>query len=222
MTAPEPEAAKKQGQAGAPPGAACCPPPEVGADAAAKATGNDPAKAAGNGPAADFEPLIVAFCCYYCAYSAADLAGSLRLQYPPTIRVIEVPCSGKVDPVILLKAFEEGADGVYVAGCMEGDCHFLKGNFRAKKRVAAVKKILDQIGLDGRRLEMYNLSAAMGTRFAEIATEMTNRIKEIGPSPIRPAAMAARREASAAAASGAGGSPAPLDAAQEQGEVKSE
>jgi coenzyme F420-reducing hydrogenase delta subunit len=173
-------------------------------------------------PQGGFEPKIVAFCCYYCAYSAADLAGSMRLQYPANIRIIEVPCSGKVDPVILLKAFEEGADGVYVAGCLEGDCHFLKGNYRAKRRVAAVKKILDQIGMDGRRLEMFNLSAAMGTRFAEIAQEMTNRIKEIGPSPIRPEAMASRRAASAAAAGGAAAQPAPPNAAQGQEEVKSE
>ena len=152
-------------------------------------------EAAGEATGAAFTPKIVAFCCYYCAYSAADLAGSMRLQYPPTIRVIEVPCSGKVDSVILLKAFEEGADGVYVAGCLEGDCHFLKGNFRAKGRVAAVKKILDQVGLGGGRLEMYNLSAAMGTRFAEIALEMTQRIEELGPSPIRPETMAARAKA---------------------------
>jgi len=155
-------------------------------------------------PSVDFEPRIVAFCCYYCAYSAADLAGSMRLQYPTNIRIIEVPCSGKVDPVILLKAFEEGADGVYVAGCMEGDCHFLKGNFRAKKRVHAVKKILDQIGLGGERLEMFNLSASMGTRFVEIAEEMTERIKRLGPSPIRPEAVAARKAAAAAGGGGAG------------------
>jgi len=169
----------------------CCAPAAEGASVPAAATpaGHD-----------DFEPKIVAFCCYYCAYSAADLAGSMRLQYPPNIRIIEVPCSGKVEPVILLKAFEQGADGVYVAGCMEGDCHFLKGNFRAKKRVRAVKKILDQIGLDGRRLDMFNLSASMGTRFAEIAQEMTQRIKELGPSPIRPEAVAARKAAAGAAA----------------------
>ena len=190
MTANEKEAASGPAVGGAAAAPGGGPAPDSGASG-----GGGPAV---GGPAADFEPRIVAFCCYYCAYSAADLAGSLRLQYPPTIRVIEVPCSGKVDPVILLKAFEEGADGVYVAGCLEGDCHFLKGNFRAKKRVAAVKKILDQIGLDGRRLEMFNLSAAMGTRFAEIATEMTARIKELGPSPIRPDAVAARRQAAAA------------------------
>ena len=91
----------------------------------------------------EFQPKIVAFCCYYCAYSAADLAGSMRLQYPPAIRMIEQPCSGRVDVRLLLEAFEEGADGVYVAGCLEGDCHFLKGNYRAKLRVGQAKKILD-------------------------------------------------------------------------------
>jgi len=131
-----------------------------------------------------FEPKIVAFCCHYCAYSAADLAGSMRLQYPANIRVIEMPCSGTTDARVLLKAFEEGADGVFVAGCLEGDCHFLKGNYRAKKRVGYVKKLLGEIGLEPERLEMYNLSAAMGVRFAEIAKEMTERIKGLGPSPL--------------------------------------
>jgi len=136
------------------------------------------------GAETEFRPKIVAFCCHYCAYSAADLAGSMRLQYSPDIRIVEMPCSGTIDARVILKAFEAGADGVYVAGCMEGDCHFLKGNYRAKKRVGYVKKILDQIGFGGERLEMYNLSAAMGPRFAEIANEMTERIKKLGPSPL--------------------------------------
>lgn len=96
-----------------------------------------------------------------------------------------MPCSGTIDHRVLLQAFEDGADGVFVAGCMEGDCHFQKGNYRAKKRVNAVKKLLDEIGLGGDRLEMYNLSAAMGPRFAEIANEMTERIRQLGPSPLR-------------------------------------
>ncbi len=132
---------------------------------------------------AEFEPKIVAFCCHFCAYSAADLAGSMRLQYAPNIRVVEMPCSGTIDHRVLLKTFEDGADGVYVAGCLEGDCHFLKGNFRAKKRVHQVKKILEEIGFESDRLEFYNLSAAMGPRFAEIANEMTERIRKLGPSP---------------------------------------
>lgn len=131
-----------------------------------------------------FEPKIIAFCCYYCAYAAADLAGSLRLQYPANIRMIELPCSGKIEHNLLLTAFEEGADGVYVAGCMEGDCHFLKGNIRARKRVEAVKKMLDELGIGGERLEMFNLSGSMGPRFAEIAREMTEHIRQLGPSPL--------------------------------------
>ncbi|KKM09180.1 heterodisulfide reductase subunit MvhD [Clostridiales bacterium PH28_bin88] len=133
---------------------------------------------------AEFQPKIVAFCCYYCAYSAADLAGSMRLQYPPNIRLVEMPCSGKTDVRVLLEAFENGADGVYVAGCMEGDCHFLKGNIMAKRRVKALKKLLDEIGIGGERVEMFNLSSAMGPRFAEIAREFTERIRGLGPSPL--------------------------------------
>ena len=132
----------------------------------------------------DFSPKIIAFCCYYCAYSAADLAGSMRLQYPPNIRMVELPCSGKIDARVIMEAFEKGADGVCVAGCLEGDCHFLKGNIRARRRVAHVKKLLEEIGVGGDRLEMFNLSGSMGPRFAEIATEMTERIKKLGPSPI--------------------------------------
>lgn len=133
----------------------------------------------------NFEPLIVAFCCHYCAYTAADLAGTMRLQYPPNLRIIRVPCTGKVDVLFLLKAFEEGADGVYVAGCLEGDCHFLKGNLRAKKRVAIAKRLLEEVGIGGERLEMYNMSAAMGPRFAVVAREMTEKIRKLGPSPIK-------------------------------------
>ncbi|MDN5348477.1 MAG: F420-non-reducing hydrogenase iron-sulfur subunit [Clostridia bacterium] len=133
---------------------------------------------------ADFEPKIIIFSCFYCGYSAADLAGSLRLQYPANVRLIEMPCSGKTDARVLLEAFERGADGVYVVGCMEGDCHFLKGNIRAKKRVRYVKKLLDEIGIGGERLEMFNLSSSMGPRFAEVAREFTEKIRKLGPSPL--------------------------------------
>lgn len=130
-----------------------------------------------------FEPKIVAFCCTYCAYAAADLAGTMRLQYPPNIRIIEVPCSGDAGEQVLIQAFEHGADGVFVAGCLEGSCHFLQGNCHARKRVEAVKKILDEIGLGSERLEMYNLSSSMGQRFVQIAHEMTERIRQLGPNP---------------------------------------
>lgn len=131
-----------------------------------------------------FEPQIVAFCCKYCAYAAADLAGSMRLSYPSNVKIVQLPCTGRVDIFHLLKAIEEGADGVYVAGCLEGECHFLKGNLRARKKVEYVKKILAELGIEAERVEMYNLSSAMGPRFAEIAREMTERIKELGPTPV--------------------------------------
>lgn len=132
-----------------------------------------------------FEPRILAFCCKYCAYAAADLAGSMRLSYPTNIKVIQVPCTGRVDIIHLLRAIEDGADGVYVAGCLEGECHFIEGNLRARKRVNYVREVLKDIGIEPERVQMYNLSSAMGPRFAEIAQEMTQKIKELGPSPVK-------------------------------------
>ena len=134
--------------------------------------------------AKNFEPQILAFCCQYWAYSAADLAGSLRLSYPSSVRIIQVPCTGRVDILHLLRAIEDGADGVYVAGCLEGECHFINGNLKAKRKVQYVKKTLEEIGIEPERVEMFNLSAGEGPRFAEIAKEMVERIKELGPSPI--------------------------------------
>lgn len=135
----------------------------------------------------NFEPVIVAFCCHYCAYTAADMAGSQRLPYPPNVKIIRVPCSGKVDALHIVRAFEKGADGVYVAGCLEGDCHFKNGNVRASRRVAYVKKYLEEIGIESERLEMVMMSAGMGQRFAQTATEITEKIRKLGPSPIRTA-----------------------------------
>jgi F420-non-reducing hydrogenase iron-sulfur subunit len=135
---------------------------------------------------ADKEPLILAFCCHYCAYAAADLAGSMRLEYPGTVRVLRLPCTGKLEVNYLLTAFERGADAVMVAGCLEGGCHFQEGNLRARRRVERAKKLLAEIGLEPERLEMFNLSSAEGTRFAEAATEMHGRVTRLGPSPIQP------------------------------------
>lgn len=131
-----------------------------------------------------FEPQIVAFCCHYCAFAAADLAGSMRLRYPPNVLIIKLPCTGRLDLLYVLRTFERGVDGVMVAGCLEGNCHFLKGNLQAKRRVQYAKQLLDAIGIGGDRLEMFNLSSSEGPRFARIATEMTERIKKLGPSPI--------------------------------------
>jgi len=133
----------------------------------------------------DREPLILAFCCHYCAYAAADLAGSMRREYPANVRVLRLPCTGKVEIDHLLGAFERGADGVIVAGCLEGGCHFLEGNLRARRRVERAKQFLDEIGLAPERLEMFNLSSAEGGRFAEIVTEMHQRLARLGPSPLR-------------------------------------
>ncbi len=132
----------------------------------------------------DFEPKIIAFCCNFCAFAAADLAGSLRLQYPANVRIVKLPCTGKVDALYLMKAIEDGADGVFVAGCLEGECHFLEGNLRAKRKVAYVKRLLAEVGIDPERVAMYNLSSAEGGRFAEIVKEMTAKIKELGPTSI--------------------------------------
>jgi coenzyme F420-reducing hydrogenase delta subunit len=132
----------------------------------------------------EFEPKIVAYCCNFCAFAAADLAGAMRLQYPPGVRIIRLPCTGKVDAILLMKAFEEGADAVFVAGCLEGECHYLEGNLRARKRVAYVKRLLGEVGIEPERIDMFNLSSAMGGRFAEIVEEMTQRVKELGPSCI--------------------------------------
>ena len=129
----------------------------------------------------EFEPKIVAYCCNFCAFAAADLAGAMRLQYPPSVRIIRLPCTGKVDAIHLMKAFEDGADGVFVAGCLEGQCHYLEGNLRARKRVAYVKRLLAEVDIEPERIDMFNLSSAMGGRFAEIVKEMTQRIKELGP-----------------------------------------
>jgi F420-non-reducing hydrogenase iron-sulfur subunit len=125
----------------------------------------------------------------------------MRLQYPPEIEIIMVPCTGRVDILHLLKAFEGGADAVFVAGCLEGECHYLSGNIQARKRVTKLKKDLPQIGLEPERLEMFNLSSSEGPRFAAICKEMAERAYKLGPSPVKYKArqewLAAQKQASA-------------------------
>lgn len=133
----------------------------------------------------NFEPEIVAFCCHYCAYTAADMAGSKRISYPSNVKIIRVPCTGKVDAIHIMKALERGADGVYVAGCLEGDCHFKTGNTRAAHRVIQVQKILEDLGWEKERVSMITMSAGMGERFAETALEFTEKIRNMGPSPAK-------------------------------------
>ncbi|HAY21934.1 hydrogenase iron-sulfur subunit [Desulfobacca acetoxidans] len=134
-----------------------------------------------------FEPKIIVFCCQWCSYAAADLAGSMRLQYPPNIRIIKVPCTGRVDILHILKAFECGADGVFLSGCVLGECHYLEGNYWAVKRVGRVKEILQGIGLEPARVEMYFNSAGMGPQFARCCIDFTERIRQLGPLCKKPA-----------------------------------
>jgi F420-non-reducing hydrogenase iron-sulfur subunit len=129
--------------------------------------------------------VIVAFCCHYCAYAAADLAGTMRLQYPDSVRILRLPCTGKIEVNYLLAAFERGVDGVIVAGCLEGGCHYQEGNLRARRRVERAKQMLKEIGLEPERIEMFNLSSAEGTRFAAIVEEMNKRVERLGPSRLR-------------------------------------
>lgn len=129
----------------------------------------------------EFTPKIIAFACNYCSYAAADLAGVSRMQYPPHIRIIRVPCSGKVDMTYILRAFESGADGVIVCGCLEGGCHFVEGNLHEKARVNFLRDMLAAIGIDPLRVEMFNFSSSMAPRFIEIVNEVTQRIIKLGP-----------------------------------------
>ena len=125
------------------------------------------------------EPNIIAFCCHYCAFTAADLAGTMRQQYTPNVRIVRLPCTGKVDVNLILRAFVEGADGVMVAGCEIGSCHFIAGNVRAVKRVAYAKWLIQETGINPERLEMFHIAASQGPKFAQTAKEFTERIKEL-------------------------------------------
>ena len=140
---------------------------------------------------AEFEPIIVSFACHYCAYSAADMAGTMRLDYPANVKIVKVPCTGKVDSLHLLRALQKGADGVMVAGCLKGDCHFKEGNLQAEKRVGYVRQLLDDIGIDGSRVEMFFMSAGQGEAFARAASEFTEKIRALGPNPIKEGAKKA-------------------------------
>ncbi len=139
-------------------------------------------KSAGND---QWEPEIIAFCCNFCAYAAADLAGSRRMQYPSNVRVMHVPCTGKIEMEHILSAFEKGIDGVLIAGCLEGGCHFLEGNLRAKKRSEYLREMLDQIGVGRERLRMVNLSAAEAPTFVKRVKEIVETVKGLGPNPLR-------------------------------------
>jgi len=133
----------------------------------------------------DFEPRIIAFLCNWCTYTGADLAGTSRLQYPPNVRIIRLMCSGALDPVYVTKALLEGADGVLIGGCHPGDCHYQSGNYKARRRVAILGEILEQMGLEKERVWLRWISASEGQYFADTVTEMVAAIKEMGPNPAR-------------------------------------
>ena len=132
----------------------------------------------------EFEPKIIGFLCNWCSYAGADLAGVSRIQYPPNIRVVRVMCSGRVDPVIVLEMFANGADGVMVMGCHPGDCHYLEGNLYAERRIKMLKKLVACAGLEPERLRLEWVSAAEGARFADIVKDFTIQLKGLGPSLI--------------------------------------
>ena len=128
-----------------------------------------------------FEPRIVGFLCNWCSYTGADLAGTSRMKSPPNVRPIRVMCSGRVDPSFILRAFQLGADGVLVAGCHPGDCHYQEGNFKALRRVLMLKRILREFGIDERRLRLEWISAAEGEKFATATTQFTEEVRTLGP-----------------------------------------
>ena len=129
----------------------------------------------------EFKPYILAFCCNWCAYAGADLAGTSRMQYPPTVRIIRVMCTGRLNPLFVLKSFQMGADGVLVAGCHPGDCHYTSGNMHARRRMAVMRRLLDYIGIDKRRFRVEWVSASEGMRFASVVREMTDELRKLGP-----------------------------------------
>lgn len=135
--------------------------------------------------AGEFEPQLTAFYCIYCGYMAADTAGILHVQYPANVKFVRMPCTGKTDIRYILEAFEQGADGVYIVACPIGNCHHVRGNERGLARVKRAKKILDEIGLGGDRLEIFFMSGSQGASFAIAAQSMTERIRKLGPNPIK-------------------------------------
>lgn len=133
----------------------------------------------------EFEPNIIGFLCNWCSYAGADLAGTSRIKYPPNLKSIRVMCSGRVDPAFVLEAFRKGADGVLIAGCHPGDCHYQSGNYKTNRRVKLLKKLLDEMGIEPARVRFEYISASEGQRFAAIVTEFVGEIKKIGPNPLK-------------------------------------
>lgn len=139
-------------------------------------------KATGAGAAsADFEPKVIAFVCNWCTYAGADLAGTSRLKYSPNVRVIKLPCTGRIDPHFIIKAFEQGADGVLVSGCHPGDCHYTSGNYHARRRFTMFRELMDYVGLDMDRLQFSWVSAAEGKKWTEVVDDVVAKVRKLGP-----------------------------------------
>ena len=130
--------------------------------------------------------MILCFACQWCSYAAADLAGVSRIQYPPNVRILRVPCSGRVDVLHVVKAFQNGADGVIITGCLIGDCHYIDGNVKAKERADVIKKSMESLGIDPKRLEIGFASSSEGQKFATMMTDFVKQIGRLGPSPLKP------------------------------------
>ncbi len=139
---------------------------------------------------AEFEPKIIAFCCNWCTYAAADIAGTSRIHYPANVRIVRVMCSGMVDPIYILKAFEKGADGVLVAGCHEVDCHYLNGPLKCDAMFAKLRRVANTLGLEDERLRREMISTSESPVFAQVIEEMVEQIRKLGPSPLREAVKA--------------------------------
>ncbi|MGA1819988.1 MAG: hydrogenase iron-sulfur subunit [Thermoplasmatota archaeon] len=132
----------------------------------------------------EYEPRIVGFLCNWCSYAGADLAGTSRIQYPPNIRVIRVMCSARVDPEFVIRALQKGADGILVAGCHPADCHYLNGNYKARRRMVLLKNILETLGMEPERIWVKWISASEGQKFADTVKEMVDEMKKLGPNPM--------------------------------------
>ena len=129
----------------------------------------------------DWEPKVIAFLCNWCSYAGADLAGISRIQYPPNVRIVRVPCSGRVNPLYLIKSLQHGADGVLVSGCHPGDCHYISGNYYARRRFALLKRLLEAVGIEPGRVNFSWVSAAEGEKFSQVVTGVIERVKALGP-----------------------------------------
>ncbi len=132
-----------------------------------------------------FEPNIVGFLCNWCSYAGADLAGTSRLKYPANIKTIRVMCTGRIDPVYVLEALKKGADGVLIAACHPGDCHYQSGNYKANRRIKLLKKMVEELGIESERIRFEYVSASEGKKFSDLVIEMTEKIRKLGPNPIK-------------------------------------